>query len=314
MHKKISVGASISIAIAAVIIAVIATCAVTMNIYNNIVSDVPQRESMYNSLSMVDSIIRKNYLGAIEEESLNSSLAKGYAESLSVGKNYYLTKEEYDAYKIELSGLNKDGSNVNSIKYQKYGGAGYVKILNFTDRTPDEFDGAIKLLLDNSITGLVIDVRDNMSFNINSAAKVIDRIVPLASEGTGSIATAYDKDNKKLEVWAADSESVDLPVSVIINEKTLGAGELLACDIRDFGKGAIVGKMSAGDGTYKKTFELSDGSALLITVANIIPYTSENYDKIGIKPDYDVEPDKNENKKGLSNDKQFLSAYASLSS
>ena len=61
-----------------------------------------------------------------------------------------------------------------------------------------------------------------------------------------------------------------------------------ACDLRDFGIAQLVGDKTAGNGTMHKIFELSDGSAVALTVAKILPYKSESFNGTGIEPDYSV--------------------------
>lgn len=309
MHKKISVGLSITIAIVVIMITVITTTAVTMNIYNDIISDIPQRENMYNSLSQLDELVRNNYYGIAEEESVNYAISEGYLSQLN-GVNKLLSKEEYSSYLKRLSGINEDGTTVESVSFSTFGTSGYIKISDFTDNTVNEFKKAYESLEANSVSSLIIDVRNTDSINIKVATQIIDIIVPLATEGTQSIATAVDKNDKNIEIFSADSNSINIPISVIVNEKTVGAGELIACDIRDFGKGTVVGKTTKGNGTYQKVFELSDGSAVILTVAKLLPYTSDCYDGIGVIPDYVCELTKKTDK--LDDDSQFLQAYASV--
>lgn len=312
MHKKISIGLTITIAVFAIIVTALVTTAVTMNIYSSLVADLPQREAMYASLSEIDSLIRSEYYGMTEEESVNSAIADGYLESLTVGRNYMMSAEEYREYKTKQSGTDKNGNAIKTVSHKKQSSVGYIKISDFTDTTPDEFRQAVTSLTNESVTGLVIDVRNTDSINIKSSALITDMIVPLASSGTQAIATAVDRNNSNTAVFAADAESIDLPVSVIVNSGTSGAGELLACDIRDFGKGTVVGEQTAGNGSYQKVFELSDGGAIVLTVAKLLPYKSDCYDGVGVKPDYEVELTQSTD--DLTKDSQFLQALASVTS
>ncbi len=312
MHKKISIGLTITIASIAIIVTALITTAVTMNIFSALVADLPQRESMYSSLSEIDNIIRTEYYGTIEEESVNSAITMGYLDNLTVGKNYLLNPEEYSKYKLSQSGIDNSGNSVKSVSHKTESNIGYIRITDFTEKTPDEFSQALTELKNKSVNGLVIDVRNTDSINIKSAALIIDMLVPLASSGTQSIATAVDKNNTNTVVFASDSQSIDIPVSVIADKNTSGAGELLACDIRDFGMGTIVGKTTAGNGSYQKIFELENGGALVLTTAKLLPYTSECYDGVGVKPDYDVDLKKQTD--NLSEDTQYQQALASVMS
>lgn len=310
MHKKISVGLCFTIAILTLIMTAIITTAVTMNIYSDLISDLPERERMYAGLAEIDSIIRKNYIGSAEEETVNDGISDGYLSSLTIGRNYHMTASEYTAYKTVQSGKDAEGNDITTVEFKKFNNAGYIRISDFTDITADEFSKAVTSLKNDGVSGLIIDVRNTDSINIGAAAKIIDILVPLATEGTQSIATAVDRNNKNIQIFAADAQSSDLPVCVVVNEQTTGAGELIACDIRDFGKGTVVGMTTAGNGTYQQIFELSDGSAVVLTVAELLPYTSDSYEGTGVIPDYEVQG--NVNFSDLSKDSQVMRAYASV--
>ncbi len=311
MHKKISVGLTITIVVFTLIITALVTTAVTMVAYSELIADLPEREAMYDSLSEVDNLVRSEYLGNLEEESINSGIAEGYINSLTTGINEYMTAEEYAEYTNLQSGVSSDGSVLTGVSYKKFGSAGYIKITDFYDTTADAFSNACDILIDNSVTGIVIDVRDTESINIQSAADIIDLIVPLASENTEAIATVIDSDGNNVEIFSADSSSIDLSFAVIANENTSGAGELIAADLRDFAKGSIVGKTTAGTGTYQQIYELSDGSAIILTVGEILPYSGESYNEIGVTPDYEI--DLTAETDDLNDDSQFLQAYAAVS-
>lgn len=161
---------------------------------------------------------------------------------------------------------------------------GYVAITSFYDNTPELFSQALKDMTVQGISGIIIDVRNNSSLDYQSAAKVIDLIVPLATEGTGEIATAKNTKGEIVEIYSSNSDSVSLPIAVLINDRTEGAAELLACDLRDFGKAKLFGEKTAGHGSLQKAFPLTDGGAVVLTVAKIYPYISDCFDGVGVEP------------------------------
>lgn len=161
---------------------------------------------------------------------------------------------------------------------------GYISLTSFFDNTSELFAQAVSEMTAQGISGIIIDVRNNSSFDFQSAAKVIDTIVPLATEGTGEIATAKNAKGETVEIYSSDSDSIALPIAVLINDRTEGAGELLACDLRDFGKAKLFGEKTAGHGTLQKAFPLTDGGAVVLSVAKIYPYISDCFDGIGVEP------------------------------
>lgn len=57
--------------------------------------------------------------------------------------------------------------------------------------------------------------------------------------------------------------------------------------MRDFGKGRIVGAKTAGKGTLQRMYTMTDGSAVSLTVAVMVPGKSESFDGVGVAPDYE---------------------------
>lgn len=165
---------------------------------------------------------------------------------------------------------------------------GYIKIIAFYENTAEELKNAIKFFSDKSISSVIFDLRGNADGFVPYATACIDLIVPVATEGTGALATAVDKNGNVIETFTSDSDSVSMSMCVLVNSGTSGSAELFACDLRDFGKATLVGTTTAGNGTMQKIFELSDGGAVKLTVAKILPYKSECYDGVGLKCDTEV--------------------------
>lgn len=180
------------------------------------------------------------------------------------------------------------GYSAQSVYYSISNKTGYIKVTSFYSTTADQLEKALDYMSKNEITSVVFDVRNTSTGLIRNAVQCIDMIVPVATEGTGALATAVNKDGKTIETFTSDSDSRSFAMVVLVNGNTSGAAELFACDLRDFGIARLVGTKTAGNGTMQKVFELSDGSAVALTVAKIIPYKSESFNGIGITPDNEV--------------------------
>ncbi len=209
------------------------------------------------------------------------------------------------------------GYSAQSVYYSVTDKVGYIKITSFYSTTADQLEDALDYMSKNSVTGIVFDVRNTNTGLIRNAVKCIDIIAPVATEGTGALATAVDKDGKTVETFTSDSDSRSFAMSILVNGNTSGAAELFACDLRDFGIAQLVGTKTAGNGTMQKVFELSDGSAVALTVAKIIPYKSESFNGVGVEPDYKVELTAEQNSRlpmlNLANDPQYQKALALVS-
>ncbi len=204
------------------------------------------------------------------------------------------------------------GYSAQTVYYSVNGGVGYIKINAFYSTTANELEDAIQHMKENEVSSVIFDVRNNNTGLISNVVKCIDLVVPVATDGTNAVATAVDKNGNIIETFASDSDSVNFAIVVLVNSNTSGAAELFACDLRDFGLAKLVGTKTAGNGTMQKIFELSDGSAIALTVAKIIPYKSDSYNDVGIEPDVSVELSAEQNSRlemlSLEEDLQYQKA------
>lgn len=209
------------------------------------------------------------------------------------------------------------GYSAQSVYYSISNKVGYVKITAFYSTTVDQLEDALDYMSKNSVTAVVLDVRNTSTGLMRNAVACVDLIAPVATEGTGALATAVDKDGKTVETFTSDSDSKSFVMSVLVNGNTSGAAELFACDLRDFGIAQLVGTKTAGNGTMQKVFELSDGSAVALTVAKIIPYKSDSFNGTGLEPDHKVEHTAEQNSRlpmlQLADDPQYQKAVSIVS-
>ena len=87
------------------------------------------------------------------------------------------------------------------------------------------------------------------------------------------------------------------------------------------GKGVLVGEKTYGKGVMQQTYNLSDGSAIRITIAKFYPPSGVNFDGTGLEPDIAVSLTEDESKYFYrlepENDSQVRAAidyFASLNS
>lgn len=161
---------------------------------------------------------------------------------------------------------------------------GYIKISGFKENTTKQFLETFDKITAMGAEGIIFDLRDNGGGLLESLEKCLD---PLLPEGT--IATAEYNNEKSEKIVVSDSEECNLPMIVLVNGNTASAGELFSASLRDFGKAELVGTQTYGKGVMQTTAELSDGGAVILTIAEYKTSVSECYDKIGLTPDYVVE-------------------------
>lgn len=158
---------------------------------------------------------------------------------------------------------------------------GYIRISSFKQNTPEQFISALERLTTNGAEALIFDVRDNAG-GLSSALE--DCLDPLLPEGV--IATAEYKDGHSETLIYSDESELNIPMAVIVNEKTASAAELFAASLRDFGKASLVGAQTYGKGIMQTTTELDSGAAVVLTVAEYKTVYSECYHGVGLIPDF----------------------------
>ena len=159
---------------------------------------------------------------------------------------------------------------------------GYIRITTFSKTSSDEFNAELKELTDKQVKGLVIDLRDNGGGYVDQGLKICDAILPECTIGY--------LENKKgdRETYNSDEACIDVPLAVLVNEKTASASEILAAAVKGNNAGSIVGTRTFGKGLSQKEYKFSDGSCLKLTVAQYLTPAGDPIDGKGIKPDKKV--------------------------
>lgn len=257
-------------------------------VYDSVNNSIYVSEISEGSPAQLQGIAKGDVITAVDSQSVTPRNADDLIESLNGAKLTNVSVTFTHAGESKTVSVAR-GYNAQTVYYSASGNVGTVKITNFYGTTPEQLRGALKYMSENAVTSIIFDVRNNAGGLVRYAAECIDILAPVAAEGTGAIATAIDNDGKTVETFTSDSDSVSYAMAVLVNSGTSGAAELFACDLKDFGMAQLVGDKTVGNGTMQKVFELNDGSAIVLTVAKIIPYKSESYNETGLLPDYPVE-------------------------
>lgn len=161
---------------------------------------------------------------------------------------------------------------------------GYIKISGFKQNTSQQFADVLERLTLNGAKGIIFDLRENGGGLLDSLEDCLDPLLP-----EGIIATAEYSDGHSETIVYSDESEINLPMTVIVNGHTASAAELFAASLKDFGKADIVGETTYGKGVMQTTTELSNGGAVVLTIAEYKTTVSDCYDGIGITPDYIIE-------------------------
>lgn len=181
--------------------------------------------------------------------------------------------------------LVRQSIKLTSVKGTLIDGYAYIKIYTFNETTDERFIQLIDEYEAQSVLGYVFDVRD-VSDGITEPVKaMLNRVLPKAQ-----IAIQVDANGRDTSFIETDgNQFVSKPVTVLTNGNTACLAEIFAIGLRDFAKASVVGSSTAGKSQLQTTQSFKDGSAVSISTANIVPVESDDFENVGIKPDYTVD-------------------------
>ena len=163
------------------------------------------------------------------------------------------------------------------------GDIGYIHIYTFATHTGEEFKEALRDVKAKGARKLIIDVRMNPGGLITSVVDVADQIL------TRGPVVSYQAKNGTKQTFGIEGRSKPMPMVILIDRNSASASEILAGAVQDKKEGIVMGEKSFGKGTIQSVEELSDGTALKISIAQYLTAGGRKIDKIGIKPDIAVQ-------------------------
>ena len=162
------------------------------------------------------------------------------------------------------------------------GGIGYIQISEFQSKTDEQFKSALADLKKQGMKSLIVDVRSNPGGLINAASNILDQILP-----EGTVVYTEDKYGKR-EDYTSDSNCLDCPIAVLVNENSASASEIFAGAIKDYNYGTLIGTKTFGKGIVQTVFPLEDGDAVKITTAKYYTPKGNYIHGVGIEPEIEL--------------------------
>lgn len=161
---------------------------------------------------------------------------------------------------------------------------GYIQITEFKGVTVEQYEEVFADLKEQGMERLVVDLRDNPGGLLNVVCDILRDILP-----EGLIVYTEDKNGNRSEETCDGKNPLDMPLAVLVNGNSASASEIFAGAVKDYGIGTIVGTTTYGKGVVQSIRQLSDGSAVKLTIANYYTPKGNSINKTGIRPDVEVE-------------------------
>jgi len=163
----------------------------------------------------------------------------------------------------------------------------YLHVEGFQETTIDEVRRALDAAVvaanpEGGLGGILLDLRDNGGGLLTQGALLADEFLD-----EGRIVSTRGRDDFLLGELRAHRRGTRpaWPMVVLVNGRTASASEIVAGALRDHGRAAIVGTRTFGKGSVQSILELSDGSAVKLTVARYFTPSGRSIQAQGIVPD-----------------------------
>lgn len=162
----------------------------------------------------------------------------------------------------------------------------HIRLFSFNENAFEQVSNALQEAKNQGVDGVVFDLRSNPG----GFLQVANQIAGLFVEKGTVVVTERFKTGRDREFTASGSARYkDMPLTILINQGSASASEILAGALRDINGTKLVGMTSFGKGTVQELIELSDGSSLKITIAQWEMPGGDILTEDGIAPDIEVD-------------------------
>jgi carboxyl-terminal processing protease len=160
---------------------------------------------------------------------------------------------------------------------------GYLRLRSFPEdaSVAIRVDDAIDRFAHMGVRGLVVDVRGNAGGRLDTGAAILSRFLPAGTP----LFDEHDRSGQPDLRRAAEATVYCGPLVLLVDGSTASMGEIFTAVLREHGAGPVVGTTTAGSVAGGKTFALDDGSALEVTVREIVTANGRALNGIGVAPD-----------------------------
>nr|WP_255639757.1 S41 family peptidase [Aquibacillus saliphilus] len=188
-----------------------------------------------------------------------------------------LTRDDIPLETVYMETKQVDGNKV-----------GVIEITSFSEKTAERFHEVLTELEKDEIDGLVIDVRGNPGGLLPSIEEILKNFITKDQP----YLQIEDRNGEKSRYFSELEEQKDYPISVLIDEGSASASEILAVSMKEAGGYDIVGTTSFGKGTVQQTIPMGDGSTIKLTLFKWLSPEGNWIHEKGVEPTVEVkQPD-----------------------
>ena len=184
---------------------------------------------------------------------------------------FVLTRENIQVKDISYSGMLDDQT-------------GYIRLTRFSRNSDTEMKKALEELLEQNMTGLILDLRDNPGGLLNSAVNILDLFTykgELLVWTEGKTQKSHRKYQSKLDPIVPDYVNI----TVLVNQGSASASEIVAGTLQDLDRGVVIGRSTFGKGLVQTVYNIDKERSLKITTAKYYIPSGRLIQKPGYLPE-----------------------------
>jgi carboxyl-terminal processing protease len=183
--------------------------------------------------------------------------------------------------------ITRGSITVPDVKGSVKQGVAHVEITQFKSQTAQHVRKTVSEELKKTDTNkLILDLRNNGGGVLQAAIGTVGLFVK-----EDSVAVKEKKRGGEVEAKHTNHrpQFQDVQNVVLVNEASASAAEIVAGGLRDLKGTTVLGQQTFGKGSVQEIKQLSDGSALKVTIAEWLTPNGTNINKEGLSPDISVE-------------------------
>lgn len=182
---------------------------------------------------------------------------------------------------------------------------GWIRVESLGEATGHEMVQVAKELLLSGATGFVLDLRDNVGGYLNASVEIASTFLPSGQPVLFVQGRAGEKSQQTI-----GADPIELPMVVLVNERTASSAEILAGAFQDYGRAVVVGQRTFGKGSVQSVHDFPDGGGFKLTTATYLTPKKRLLEGKGLEPDHLIDVGQGRDEEAIQRD--VLSIYDEL--
>lgn len=207
-----------------------------------------------------DELLQIGDIKVLDSKEDTATLLKGAPNSTIT----IIYKRQGKEYQTELT---RSAIDIDAVPFYQLidNSTGYIVLSKFNSKAFQQTKSAIINLKNDGATQLVLDLRNNPGGLLREAIRIVNLFVPKDQV----VVTTKSKVKKYNKTYTTRENPLDteIPLVVLVNERSASASEIVSGALQDLDRAVIVGTRSFGKGLVQRPKKLTYGTQLKVTIS-----------------------------------------------